>query len=252
MKPDQYLSITGYDEWTERQLIGNSYIAIKINHDFCNKTLLFSQKTLQFIKAIDYRHLEPLTNCEGNIQYFGASLFDEYLETILIFEGDEEPKAIPIEVIYDTIKEDPEATRPNSSEQIFTEEYNNLLDNWLIQIAVQMKGQKVEEDEISIIEIEEVEKEVSLSERLEFLGNYTYNNENGIDKTDTACYKMRFCVEEDGKAKDLKVFYTQDFLVIVTLYDIFWKHSEELRDNKKEFWKINFDNFDPRIRDQGF
>jgi len=44
-----------------------------------------------------------------------------------------------------------------------------------------MKGQKVEEDEISIIEIEEVEKEVSLSERLEFLGNYTYNNENGID-----------------------------------------------------------------------
>jgi len=63
---------------------------------------------------------------------------------------------------------------------------------------------------------------------------------------------MRLCVEEDGKAKDLKVFYTQDFLVIVTLYDIFWKHSEELRDNKKEFWKINFDNFDPRIRDQGF
>lgn len=109
MKPDQYLAITGFDEFTERQLIGNSFIAIKVNSDFCTMTLLFSQKTFQFVDAIPYRHLEPISLCVDDEQFFGASKYDWYLEDILVFKGDTlPPRVINLEEIYNDIKEQDE------------------------------------------------------------------------------------------------------------------------------------------------
>lgn len=87
--------MTGVDE-AQRQLIGNSFIALKIDSDFHNKTLLFSQKTFQYVKALDYRNLKPLSNVLNDKQYFGASGFDDWLSDVVIFTG-EKMETISIE-----------------------------------------------------------------------------------------------------------------------------------------------------------
>jgi hypothetical protein len=82
-------------------------------------TLLFSQKTYQFVEAIEYRHLEPLNNCTEDVQFFGASKYDWYLEDILIFSGEKKYESVPLEDIYN------EAVNNN----IYQDEYSNLLDD---------------------------------------------------------------------------------------------------------------------------
>lgn len=36
-----------------------------------------------------YRHFEMLSQCIENVQYFGASRYDRFLESILVFRGEE-------------------------------------------------------------------------------------------------------------------------------------------------------------------
>jgi len=40
------------------------------------------------VKAIDYRHMQPLTLCNQDVQYFEAMGTDESLSDILVFTGE--------------------------------------------------------------------------------------------------------------------------------------------------------------------
>jgi hypothetical protein len=97
------ISLTGIEE-AERQLIGNSYIALRVDNDFHCKTLLFSQKTFQYVTSIDDRHLKALTNVKQDVQYFGASGFDDWMSDILVFRG-ESIEQFSIEEIYEKCKD---------------------------------------------------------------------------------------------------------------------------------------------------
>jgi hypothetical protein len=66
--------------------------------------------------AIDYRHLKPLTNVKQDVQYFGASGFDDWMTDILVFRG-ESMERFSIEEIYEKCKE----------QGVFTSELSDLL-----------------------------------------------------------------------------------------------------------------------------
>lgn len=50
----------------------------------------------------------------------------------------------------------------------------------------------------------------------------------------------------DGMPRDIKVFYTKDYLVIVTLTEVIWKSFRNLANNIA-FTPLPFSTFDPKI-----
>lgn len=229
MKPDQYLALTGFQddalEYQEILIIGNEFIAVKVNNDFVTMTLLFSQKTHQFVQSLPYRHFVQLSLCVNGIQFFGASKVDDGLEHILRFEG-ASFTVLPIEEVYDSLK--------NAS--IYSEDYSQLLPDYLLQLTVEEDEQ---EQLVSFFEIRklgdnDLEKDnltddciylrrLCETKKLGDLINVQCDKYKGQPQFD--CFQLSINAGEI-EARDVKIFFTQDFLVISTLTDIYWTHKD--------------------------
>ena len=112
-----------------------------------------------------------------------------------------------------------------------------MLDDDLFQVSVDNDGV------ICLFVIQVTNEEVLLKRRVDYLGSSDVD-----DPWSFKCFKIFMLddKETEGEPADVKVFFTQDFLVVSTMCTIQWKHVNMLS-SKSEFMNIDFDSFNPTI-----
>lgn len=69
------------------------------------------------------------------------------------------------------------------------------------------------------------------------------------------CYKIYMNEDKsEGEPKDIKVFFTQNYLVIATLHTVQWQNITTLNSLRvnADWGHIPFDQFNPQLLEQGF
>ena len=122
-----------------------------------------------------------------------------------------------------------------------------MLDNDLFLVSVDA------DKEIALFEIELVSKEfIQKKGRIRTFDQFYTNKVALLDRC--SCFRIYLANDgSEGESKDVKVFFTQNFLVVATLETIEWKNYKELSTSEPfGKHKIPFNLFNPTILEQGF